>query len=133
MPTSAIDHINILTDDLEATVAFYVGALELTRTVAAPLEASGFQGAWLCDGAGNALIHLVWRDLGNNYGEGHVPGLSTNAVHHIAFRCQGFAAAQARLSDMGIAMRVNDGRNGLRQIKVTDPNAIEVELNFPGD
>ncbi|MEP7223070.1 MAG: VOC family protein [Novosphingobium sp.] len=133
MPTSAIDHINILTDDLEATAAFYEGVLELTRTVAAPLEAAGYKGWWLRDALDNALIHLVWRDPATDRAAGHVPGLSTNAVHHIAFRCQGFDAAKARLTELGVAMRINDGMHGLRQINVVDPNAINVEMNFPED
>ncbi|MEO5597078.1 MAG: VOC family protein [Novosphingobium sp.] len=121
MPTSAIDHINILTDDLEGTAAFYVGVLELTRIVAVRLEAAGFTGAWFCDAAGNAIVHVVWRDPLNNYGEGHIPGLPTNAVHHVAFRCEGFAATKARLTNLGVAMRINDRMHGLRQINVTDP------------
>lgn len=132
MPTSALDHVNILTDDLEATVAFYLGALELTRSES-PATARGLNGAWLCDAGGNPIVHLVERNASLDFGAGHEPGLPTAAIHHVAFRCTGFAEAQARLAAMGLEHRVNDGYLGLRQIMLTDPNAINVEMNFPGD
>ncbi len=130
MSTSAIDHVNILTDDLEATVAFYEAVLDLRRGES-PATAMGMQGAWMLDQAGNALLHLIGNEPGLRLAEGRVPGQSTNAVHHVAFRCDGFDAARARIADFGCAVQVNDGLYGLRQIVVTDPNAITVEMNFP--
>ena len=130
MPTTALDHINILTDDLDATIAFYEAALELTRG-RSTVENRGKRGAWMLDANGSALIHLSARNPHLGYGDGHEPGVPTGAIHHFAFRCSGFAEAQARLTAAGIDHRVNDGMHGLRQIVVVDPNGVNVEMNFP--
>lgn len=132
MPTLGIDHVNVLTDDLDATIAFYEAALELRRGPS-PGEAYGYRGAWLHDATGHPVVHLVWNNPDMAYGEGRSPGQSTNAVHHIAFTCQGFVAAQERLRALGLDFSVNDGIAGLRQIVVADPNAINVEMNFTGE
>lgn len=130
MPTTALDHVNILTDDLDATIAFYEKALELTRGRSV-VEDRGLSGAWMIDAGGNALLHLVGRDPHPGYGDDYVSGVPTGAIHHFAFRCSGFAEAQARLEAAGIPYRTNDGMHGLRQIVVVDPNGVNVEMNFP--
>jgi len=132
MPTLGLDHVNVLTDDVDATIAFYEAALEL-RAGRSPAEDYGFRGAWLHDASGHPVIHLVWNDPARPYGEGRRPGETTNAVHHIAFACEGFAAAQERLRALGLDFSVNDGMAGLRQIVLSDPNAITVEMNFTGE
>ena len=132
MPTAGLDHLNILTADLEATIAFYEAVLEL-RAGPSPGDAYGYKGGWLFDASDRPILHLVCYDPDHPYGEGRSPGASTNAIHHVAFRCSGFAEAQARIAATGIAHRVNDGIAGLRQIVLQDPNAITVEMNFTGE
>lgn len=132
MPTSGLDHVNILTDDLEATVAFYEQVLELAPRES-PGTALGYKGAWLCDPRGHPVVHLVWNDPAKTYGAGRQPGQSTNAVHHVAFHCRGFAETQERLASLGIEHQVNDGMAGLKQIMVRDPNAVTIEMNFTGE
>lgn len=132
MSTSGLDHVNILTDDLDATVAFYEQVLELKRGKSTA-EERGIAGAWMLDPSGHALVHLIGNAPGLWLGEGRSPGQSTNAVHHIAFRCSGFAETQQRLGALGLEYQVNDGAFGLRQIVLQDPNAITVELNFTGE
>ena len=133
MQVSAIDHVNIITNDLDGTAAFYERLLGLRRAES-PGAAMGFKGAWLFDAADNAIVHLMWNDPARDIGAGHVPGDKTAAVHHVAFRCAGFDSAKARLDEAGTAYRVNDREfGGLRQIFVTDPNNISLELNFAGD
>lgn len=130
MSTRGIDHVNILTDDLDATVEFYAAVLGLTRGES-PVAARGMQGAWLCDADGRAIVHVVLRDPGGDYARGHQPGGRTGMFHHVAFRCDGFAEAQERIAALGLDHRVNDGILGLRQIILDDPSTIRVELNFP--
>ncbi|MEJ2408901.1 MAG: VOC family protein [Novosphingobium sp.] len=130
MQVSGLDHVNILTDNLDRTAQFYERLMGLTRTEN-PAMAAGFKGAWMRDTHGNAIIHLVWKDPATSRYEGYTPGGSTNAVHHIAFRCAGFDKAIARLEEMGLAYRASDQLHpGLRQIFLTDPNAVNLELNF---
>jgi catechol 2,3-dioxygenase-like lactoylglutathione lyase family enzyme len=131
MQTHAIDHVNILTDDLDATAGFYADVLGLTRADS-PLNGRGMQGAWMRDAAGNAIVHLVLNDAAaKDYGTGHATGTPTGSIHHVAFRCDGFAEARAHIAALGLEHQVNDGILGLHQIVLKDPNAIRVELNFP--
>ena len=132
MSTTGIDHINILTNDLEETIVFYEAVLGLTRGES-PASAMGIQGAWMLDGDGHALVHLIGNEPGLSLGEGRAPGQSTNSVHHVAFACQGFDDALARIAATDLPFRVNDGDYGLRQLIITDPNAVSVEMNFQDD
>lgn len=133
MQVSGIDHINIVADDLDEVAAFYERALGLRRTESAG-GAMGFKGAWMCDAAGNAIVHLVWKDPASDRYAHRVPGQSTNGVDHVALRCTGFDATRERLDLLGVPYRVNDRQFGnLRQIFLTDPSAVNIELNFSGD
>lgn len=133
MQVSGIDHVNILTHDLDATAAFYERVLGLTRSEGAG-AAMGFRGAWMHDATGRAIVHLVWKDPASDRYDDYEPGRPTNALHHVAFRCEGFEALRARLEAMGEEHRVNDRKYGdIRQIFLTDPNAVNVELNFAED
>jgi len=133
MPVSGIDHVNILTDDLEGTATFYERLLGLARAEN-PAISMGISGYWMRDAEGNAIIHLVDRLTAGGRYDAYRPGELTNALHHVALRCQDFAAIRARLEEMGAEYRVNDLTHlGLRQIFVADPNAVNLELNFSGD
>jgi catechol 2,3-dioxygenase-like lactoylglutathione lyase family enzyme len=133
MQVNALDHVNIVTFDLEGTVAFYEGLLGLKRAES-PGAAFGFKGAWMVDALGNAIVHLGLKEPDRDYGPEHQPGTVTGAVHHVALRCEDFDGAITRLQAMGIAYRASDVATfGLRQIFVTDPNNVNLELNFPGD
>lgn len=132
MPTLGLDHVNILTENLAATIAFYEGVVEL-KAGRSPAEDFGYQGTWLYDARGHPGVHVVVKGTLANYGEDHVVGAPTNAVHHVAFQCEGFVEAQARIAALGLEMKVNDGIAGLRQIVIVDPNGINVELNYPAD
>lgn len=130
MQVSGIDHVNILTDNLDGTAQFYERLMGLTRTEN-PAVGVGFKGAWMRDSHGNAIVHLVWKDPRMDRYQGYDPGASTNAVHHVAFKCSGFDATIDKLREMGVEYGVNDLQHlGLRQIFVADPNAVNLELNF---
>lgn len=133
MQVSGLDHVNILTRDLDRTAQFYERLMGLTRTDN-PAVGMGLKGAWMRDSHGNAIVHLVLREPQSDRYDGYDPGASTNAVHHVAFRCAGFAATLSKLDEMGVDYRVNDFQHaGLRQIFVADPNAVNLELNFAAD
>ncbi len=133
MQVSGIDHVNVLTDDLEATATFYEQVLELVRSENPSIRA-GTAGYWMRDAAGAPIIHLVDRTTAPGRYDDHVPGESTNGLHHVALRCTGFDAMRARLDARGIPYRFNDLPHiGLRQLFLADPNAVNLELNFNGD
>lgn len=133
MQVSGIDHVNILTRDLDATAAFYEELLGLIRSDNMGI-AVGFRGAWMRDATGHAIVHLVWKDPASDRYDGYEPGLPTHAVHHVAFRCEGFEAMRGKLDAIGAEYRINDRQfGGIRQIFLTDPNAVNLELNFADD
>lgn len=130
MSISGINHVNILTEDLDGTAAFYERALGLVRTEN-PAIGMGGKGAWMRDAQGQAIVHLVWKDPAMERYAAYVPGAPTNAVHHVAFNCTDFGGTLARLDAMGTTYRVNDlAHLGLRQVFLADPNAVNLELNF---
>lgn len=133
MPVNGVDHVNILTDDLEATASFYERVLGLTRSDN-PTIAKGIAGYWMRDAAGHAIVHLVDRTTAPGRYDDYRPGQPTNALHHFALRCSGFAETVAMIEQLGLAHRVMEHAGlGLRQVFLVDPNAVNLELNFPGD
>lgn len=133
MQVNGLDHVNIITRDLDGTAAFYERLFDLKRGES-PGAAMGFKGAWMFDASGNAIVHLVWKDPSREFGAEHEPGTVTGAVHHVAFRCQGYDSTLERLKAMSIDYRTNEIASiHLRQIFVRDPNNINLELNFPGN
>ena len=133
MQVTGVDHVNILTDDLDGTATFYQDLLGLRRGESAG-AVMGFKGAWMHDAQGNAIIHISWNDPARDFGADHDIGGTTGAVHHVAFRCQGFDAMREHLEQLGIEHRVMERPDfSFRQITLCDPNNINLELNFAGD
>ena len=130
MQVNGLNHINIVAGDLEATVAFYESVLDMTATPI-PVAPPGFNGRWISDAQGNPIVHVQGFDP-ERHGELRT-GLN-GALDHVALTCTGFDATRQRCEQLGIGYRVNDRQFGdLRQVFVTDPNGISLELNFPGD
>ena len=133
MPVSGVDHVNILTDALEATASFYEQVLGLTRSEN-PTIAKGIDGYWMRDASGSAIVHLVDRTTAGHRYDAYHPGQPTNALHHFALRCTGFTETLAKIEELGLAHRVAEHPAlGLRQVFLADPNAVNLELNFAGD
>lgn len=130
MRVGGLDHVNIVTSDLEGTVQFYARVLGLTR-MANPGLPEGWSGCWLCDPQGAPIIHLQGYNP-SRHGPEREPG--SGKIDHVALACTGFDPMIARCEELGLPVRVNDRRFGnLRQIFVTDPNGLSLELNFHGD
>ncbi len=129
MPLQNLNHYLVVTDDLEATRAFYVDVLGLSVGDRPPFS---FPGLWLYLGD-RAVVHVAQRD--ESRGHMTVPpntGVRTGAVDHIAFEGTGHAEMTARLQARGITARQRTVPDlGLRQIFVTDPNGVKIELNYP--
>ncbi|WP_395328649.1 VOC family protein [Novosphingobium sp. BL-8H] len=133
MKVSGIDHVNVLTDDLEATAQFYENVLGLTRSANSTV-ASHIAGYWMRDGQGNAIVHLVDRTTAQGRYDAYHPGQPTNALHHFALRCSGYAETRARIEELGLPHRAMEHPQlGLAQIFLVDPNAVNLELNFNGE
>ena len=134
MAVAGLDHVNIVTDRLEETVAFYTRLLGLERGTS-PASGMGMSGAWLhVAGGGPAIIHLIGHDPARHDPDGIVPGRQTGSFNHVALVCSGFAEVKARVAEMGLEAKIYDRSFGdARQIFVHDPNQVRVELNFQGE
>jgi catechol 2,3-dioxygenase-like lactoylglutathione lyase family enzyme len=127
----ALDHVNIITADLEGSARFYAELLGLEpRDGPPPLTHATAR--WMYDAAGRAVLHLNSLDCPRAYDRAVHPG-PTGALHHVALRCTGFEEICARLAQRGLESRLNEVRAvGLKQIFVLDPNGVLLELNFFG-
>lgn len=126
MSLRRLDHVLVLTDDLEATRAFYCEALGLEVGERPPFE---FPGYWLyLDGV--PCVHVAER---GPY-EAHASARSLQvgpAVDHVAFAGHGYERVAARLEAAGVDAVANTvPGTGLRQLFLTDPSGVRVELNF---
>jgi len=125
MSLQRLDHVLVLADDLEGTKTFYCDALGLEVGERPPLE---FPGYWLTlDGA--VCLHIAERAA---Y-EAHAATLGLrvgDAVDHVAFAGVDYEQVAARLEAAGVGA-VGNKPPGLRQLFVTDPNGVRVEINIP--
>ncbi|MEZ5659167.1 MAG: VOC family protein [Burkholderiaceae bacterium] len=123
MSAVGMNHFTILTNDLDATLAFYARHLELAPGSRPPFS---FPGAWLyARGGSEAILHVV----AGTAAERLVPGV----IDHMAFTGQGLRAALDRLEADGVAydLRQLPG-GGTWQLFFHDPNGARVELDFDG-
>lgn len=126
-----LNHVNIQTRDMAGTVAFYHDLLGLEARVAPQRDPALRQ--WLYDSRDMAVIHLNLFGTDNTVPRDVQPGAPTGAIHHVAFECDGFDEMIARLEARGLSFeRADIPSIGLRQIFVTDPNNVLLELNFRG-
>lgn len=133
MKVEALDHVNIITDDLMGSAAFYSALLGLEpRDAPPPLTPE--TAVWMYDGEGRAIIHINSLDCVRAYDREIVPGALTGALHHVALRLTGYEECLARLKAGGAAFQENFvAAIGLRQIFTADPNNVLLELNFFGE
>lgn len=94
-----LDHFNLSTTDMEATLAFFVEMFGMTAKAAPGQDAA--RNSWLYDGAGRALVHVNLRDHPAEDGP----------INHAAFACEGYEAMRARLIEAGHALKELDNRD----------------------
>ena len=129
MRVEALDHVNVITADLEGSVRFYAELFGLEpRDGPPPLTHENAR--WMYDVAGRAVIHINTLECPRAY-DREVHAGPTGALHHVALRCSGYEELRARLASYGLEHRINVvAAVGLRQIFVLDPNQVLLELNF---
>ena len=132
MQVLALDHVNIITPDLDGSARFYAEVLGLERRDGpSPLTPQTAQ--WMVDGGGRTIIHLNSLDCPRTY-QREVASGPTGSIHHVALACSGYDEMIARLDTRGMDRQINTVHSiGLRQIFTTDPNGVLLELNFFGD
>ena len=133
MSVTHMEHVLVLTDDLERTRDFYVGAVGLRDGERPPLAV---RGCWLYAGAIPGL-HVAERasyrehalELGLEVDSTGRPG-ARGGVDHIAFVATGYDEAVARLRRVGVPAVCNDvPGGGPRQLFIEDPNGVRVEIS----
>jgi catechol 2,3-dioxygenase-like lactoylglutathione lyase family enzyme len=131
MRVEALDHVNIITADLEGTARFYAEVFGLEpRDGPPPLTHDTAR--WMYDAAGRAVIHINSLDCPRAYDRAVDAG-PTGALHHVALRCSGYEELRGRLTKRGLQHRLNEvSAIGLKQVFVLDPNQVLLELNFFG-
>ena len=133
MKVEALDHVNIITDDLDGSARFYADLLGLERRDAPP-PLTPLTAQWMYDDAGRAIVHINSLDCTRTYDRVVTPGDLTGALHHVALRVSGYAELKARLDARGADYQENFvAAIGLRQIFTADPNNVLLELNFFGE
>ncbi|PXW77900.1 glyoxalase/bleomycin resistance protein/dioxygenase superfamily protein [Blastomonas natatoria] len=129
MTVERLDHVNIVADDLMGTAQFYAELLDLDIRLAPP-PLTPENARWAYDRNGQAVIHINSVDCPRRFDREIVSG-PTGSIHHIAFRCQGFDAVEAKLKARGAQYSASEVKaNGLRQLFTLDPNGVLLELNF---
>jgi catechol 2,3-dioxygenase-like lactoylglutathione lyase family enzyme len=131
MPVTRMEHLLVLADDIDATKDFYCRALGLSVGERPPLE---FPGYWLYAG-GVPCLHVAEREAYTAHSlELGIPA-SPEAVDHVAFNGEDYEEVVSRLERSGVeAARNTVPGVGLRQLFVTDPNGLKIEINvMPGE
>ena len=130
MHVNALDHVNVITANLDGTAAFYEQVLGLERRDGPP-PLTPENGQWMCDRTGRPLVHINTADAPKTIERDTPSGPSTGAVHHIALNCSGHPDMLERLNAHGLDYKTNDiAAIGLKQIFLSDPNGVLLELNF---
>lgn len=126
MPLTRMEHLLVLTDDIEGTKDFWCGALGLEVGARPPLE---FPGHWLYV-EGVPCIHVADREAYAAHSERLGIPAAPAAVDHVAFNGNDYEEAVARLDREGVAARTNAVPGaGLRQLFLEDPNGLKIEIN----
>lgn len=121
MSVSSMNHFTILTDDLDATLAFYDRFLGLRPGRRPPFT---FPGAWLYAQDGNdPILHVV-------AGKPRA-ALVRGVIDHMAFTAQNLQASVAKLQAADVPYELRRlPEFGTWQLFFHDPNGAKVELDF---
>lgn len=132
MKVLALDHINIITADLDGSACYYAEMFGLIRRDAPP-PLTPNHAQWMYDESDRPIVHITSLDCPRTFAREVAPG-PTGSIHHVALNCAGYDAMIDRLKGRGADYRVNViPAIGLRQVFTIDPNGVLLELNFRED
>ena len=132
MRVNALDHVNIITADLDGSARFYAEMFELDRRDAPP-PLTPQTAQWMYDDSGRAILHINSIDCPRIYDRDVAAG-PTGAIHHLALNCSGYDDMITRLESRQADYQCNTVTViGLRQVFTVDPNGVLLELNFFAD
>ena len=115
-----LDHVNLLTANLEAMIAWYGDILDMHPGPRPPFSNGG---AWLYAN-GSPFVHLVKVDVAQKTAEPR--------IEHFAFTATGMPAFLAKLEERGIAYRIGEVPDTpLLQVNVSDVDGNHIHVDFP--
>ena len=122
MTIAGIDHITVNASDLDASRRFYVEVLGLRD---GDRPAFDVPGIWLY-ATDHPIVHLV--------GDRESTAASTGPFDHFAFQAADLTGVVGRLraADIAYDLLIVPGLER-RQVFVTDPDGVKIELNFAAD
>jgi catechol 2,3-dioxygenase-like lactoylglutathione lyase family enzyme len=120
-----LDHLLVLTDDIDGTRDFWCAALDLEVGERPPLE---FPGYWLY-GAEGPCVHVAERAAYEEHSERVGIPAAPGPVEHVAFDAPDYEALVARVEREGIGAAHNAVPGVMRQLFVEDPNGVKIEIN----
>jgi catechol 2,3-dioxygenase-like lactoylglutathione lyase family enzyme len=135
MPLTQMEHYLVLTDDIDGTRDFYCNVLGMRVGPRPPLRFSGY---WVYLGAVPCIHIADWQSY-RVYAEAAGIAISARAagtgpVDHIAFNAVHYEDVKARLQAHGIVAAENFVPGvGLRQLFLSDPNGVKIELNIAAE
>jgi catechol 2,3-dioxygenase-like lactoylglutathione lyase family enzyme len=126
MPLRGLEHVLVLTSDLEATRTFYCDVLGFEAGDRPPLV---FPGYWLyLDGV--ACVHIADRAAYEAHAEEMGLRRIVGPIDHLAFAAGDYDALLEHLEAAGVQMVANHvPAAGIRQLFLDDPNGVRIELN----
>lgn len=131
MSITEMEHVLVLSDEIETTREFYCQVVGLRVGERPALE---FPGYWLYAGA-TACLHIAERGpylahaarLGLSV---PVQAAAAGPVDHVAFNATGYDELRARLESRGVPAVANTvPGGGPRQLFIDDPNGVRIEIN----
>ncbi len=119
MPALSLDHWNIYSKDLTATVRFYERYVGLHDGERPPFP---FPGAWLYAGD-KAILHIVSETGRKDHGSG--------AIDHVAINCADIRGTLDQIKKDKVKFEVRKvPARPLQQVFIHDPDGVMIELNF---
>jgi catechol 2,3-dioxygenase-like lactoylglutathione lyase family enzyme len=131
MSITELEHILVLSDDIDATRDFYCTAVGLRVGERPPMT---FPGYWLYAGT-TPCLHVAERAMYRSHATALGLPVSdeqsrSGTVDHIAFNASDYDAVTAQLSRAGVPVVHNTIPNGgPRQVFFQDPNGVRIEIN----
>jgi catechol 2,3-dioxygenase-like lactoylglutathione lyase family enzyme len=125
----SLDHVNIRVADIRKTLSFYSDVLGM-RCGPVPGFRDMVESAWIYAGDDRPVLHVGTGTLAVSRASA-APSMGCGSIDHVALECLDYERFCARFVEWGIDARYNDVPMArLKQIFVTDPDGICLELNF---
>ena len=120
MTLQAFDHVNVLTSNLDAMIAWYVDVLGLENGKRPPFDMAG---AWLYLG-NTAVVHLVAVEAAPT-------GYDGVRMEHVAFRAAGYKTFLNTLNAHNVEYRIGKvPGTALVQVNIHDPDGNHLHIDF---